>query len=54
MDALTLALITGLGWTSGLRLYAVVFCLGLLQRYGVYSLPGELGMLAHPWIIAVS
>lgn len=54
MDALTLALITGLGWTSGLRLYAVVFCLGLLQRYGGYSLPGELGMLAHPWVIAVS
>ena len=54
MDALTLALITGLGWTSGLRLYAVVFCLGLLQRYGGYTLPGELGMLAHPWVIAVS
>jgi hypothetical protein len=54
MDALTLALITGLGWTSGLRFYAVVFCLGVLQRYGGYSLPGELAMLAHPWVIAVS
>lgn len=54
MDALTLALITGLGWTSGLRLYAVVFCLGLLQRFGGYALPGELEWLAHPWVIGIS
>ncbi len=54
MDALTLALITGLGWTSGLRLYAVVFFLGLLQRYGGYALPGELQWLAHPWVIATA
>lgn len=54
MDALTLALITGLGWTSGLRFYAVVFFLGLLHRGGLYRLPGELDMLAHPWVLAVS
>jgi hypothetical protein len=54
MDALTLALVTGLGWTSGLRFYAVVFCLGLLHRAGAYPLPGELDILAHPWVLAVS
>jgi len=54
MDALTLALITGLGWTSGLRFYAVLFFLGLLHRTGIYPLPGSLDMLAHPWVLAIS
>lgn len=54
MDMLTLAMVTGLGWTSGLRLYAVVFCLGLLHRSGSWPLPGDLEILAHPWVIAVS
>ncbi len=54
MDVLTLALITGLGWTSGLRFYAVLFCLGLLQRSGMHALPGELDMLGHPWVLAVA
>lgn len=54
MDPLTLSLITGLGWTSGLRFYAVVFCLGLLHRSGTYVLPGDLELLAHPWVITVS
>jgi hypothetical protein len=54
MDALTLALITGLGWTSGLRLYAVLFFLGLLQYSGIYVLPGSLDMLAHPWVLGIS
>ena len=54
MDVATLALVTGLGWTSGVRFYAVVFLLGLLQYSSLYVLPGELGVLAHPWVIAVS
>ena len=54
MDALTLALITGLGWTSGLRFYAVLFFLGLLHRSGIYLLPGSLDTLAHPWVLAIS
>ena len=29
MDMTALALITGLGWTSGIRFYAVLFALGL-------------------------
>ena len=54
MDALTLALIIGLGWTSGLRFYAVLFFLGLVQYTGIYQLPGSLGMLAHPWVLGIS
>lgn len=54
MDAMTLALITGLGWSSGLRFYAVLFFLGLLRRSGIYTLPGSLDMLAHPWVLAIS
>lgn len=54
MDALTLALITGLGWTSGLRLYAVLFFLGLVHRTGIYVLPGSLEVLAHPWVLGIS
>lgn len=54
MDAMTLALITGLGWTSGLRFYAVLFFLGLMHRTGIYTLPGQLDMLAHPWVLGIS
>ncbi len=51
---MTLALITGLGWTSGLRFYAVLFFLGLMHRSGIYTLPGQLDMLAHPWVLGIS
>ena len=54
MDLLSLALITGLGWTSGIRFYAVLFLLGILHRNGLHMLPASLEMLAHPWVIAVS
>lgn len=54
MDTLTLALITGLGWTSGLRFYAVLFFLGLLHRTGIHVLPGSLEVLAHPWVLGIS
>lgn len=54
MDAATLALVTGLGWTSGVRLYAVMFFLGLLQYTGIYALPPGLDVLAHPWVVAVT
>jgi len=44
----------GLGWASGMRLYATVFALGLLQYFRVYELPPGLEVLAHPAVIAVS
>lgn len=54
MDITTLALVTGLGWTSGVRFYAVLFSLGLLQHGGIYTLPAGLEMLAHPWVMTIS
>lgn len=51
---MTLALATGLGWTSGIRFYAVLFFLGLLHRAEIYQLPANLEMLAHPWVLAIS
>lgn len=54
MDALSLALITGLGWASGIRFYAALFFLGALHRSGLHTLPASLDMLAHPWVIAIA
>lgn len=55
MDPLsTIALAAGLGWASGVRLYAVLFFLGLLQHLGIYTLPPDLRILAHPAVMAVS
>jgi hypothetical protein len=55
LDALsTLALIAGLGWASGVRLYAVLFFLGVLHHAGIIELPPDLGLLAHPAVMAVS
>jgi hypothetical protein len=44
----------GLGWASGVRLYAVVFFLGLLQQFGIYTLPTELQALGNPWVMGAS
>lgn len=55
MDVLTAtAMAAGLGWASGVRLYAALFFLGLLQHAGIYALPQNLQVLAHPTVMAVS
>ena len=55
MEALaTLATAAGLGWASGVRLYAVVFFLGLLQQFGIYTLPADLQALGNPWVMGAS
>ncbi len=48
------ALAAGLGWASGLRLYALVFALGVLGRFGGVQLPGELEVLTHPLVLGLS
>ena len=48
------ALAAGLGWASGLRLYALVFVLGALGRFGGVQLPGGLEVLTHPLLLGVS
>ena len=50
----SLATAAGLGWASGIRLYAVVFFLGLLQQFGIYNLPADLQTLGNPWVIGAS
>lgn len=55
MEALaSLATAAGLGWASGVRLYAVVFFLGLLQLFGIYTLPADLQPLSNPWVMGAS
>lgn len=48
------ALAAGLGWASGLRLYALVFILGALGHFAGVHLPGGLDVLAHPLVLGVS
>lgn len=49
-----LALAAGLGWASGLRLYLVLFVVGMLGRYGGVELPAELQLLSSPMVLAAS
>ncbi len=48
------ALAAGLGWASGLRLYALVFALGALGRFGGVHLPGGLEVLTHSLVLGLS
>ncbi len=49
-----IALAAGLAWGSGIRLYAVLFVCGGLQRLGYVHLPGDLSLLAHDWVLIAS
>jgi Domain of unknown function (DUF4126) len=44
----------GSAWLSGFNLYATVLTLGLLQRFHLVQLPGDLEFLARWWVIAVA
>ncbi|THF64025.1 DUF4126 domain-containing protein [Pseudothauera nasutitermitis] len=55
LDLASLAVLAaGLGWASGLRLYALVFALGALGRFGGVQLPGGLEVLTHSWVLGLS
>lgn len=55
MDAISsIALASGLSWASGLRLYATVFIVGLLGKFGYVPLPTGLNILTHPLIIGLA
>ncbi|HEX4944312.1 MAG TPA: DUF4126 domain-containing protein [Usitatibacteraceae bacterium] len=43
-----------LAWASGLRLYLVVFVLGLAARLGYLDLPDGLAILSHTYVIAAA
>ena len=49
-----MALAAGLGWASGLRLYALVFTLGALDRFAGVTLPGDLSALSNVWVMGLS
>lgn len=49
-----LALAGALAWGAGLRLYLVVFLLGLLGRLGVWPLPEHLELLEHPLVLGAA
>ena len=49
-----LALAAALGWSSGLRLYAVVFLVGMAGATGWMELPSGLKVLQHPLLLGVS
>jgi hypothetical protein len=54
MDLGTLGFAMGSAWLSGINLYATVLTLGLLQRFHVAQLPGDLGYISHTWVLAVA
>jgi hypothetical protein len=55
MDWLTtLSLAMGSAWLSGINLYATVVTLGLLERFKLVHLPGELGLVAEWWVIGLA
>jgi hypothetical protein len=49
-----LALAAGLGWASGLRLYATLFVVGLAGKLGWIILPEGLRLLEHPWVLGAA
>lgn len=55
MDLHALAQTLGLSFTSGISLYATVAFVGVAQHLGwVGPLPGELAVLANPWVFGVA
>ena len=42
------------GLSSGLNAYASVALLGLMQQFGLVTLPAPLDTLAHPWVIGAA
>ncbi len=50
----TVALASLLAWASGLRLYLVVFVLGLAANHGYLNLPEALQVLSHPYVIGTA
>ncbi len=47
----SVALASLLAWASGVRLYLVVFAVGLGGYLGYIELPSGLEVLQHPWVI---
>jgi hypothetical protein len=50
----SVALASLLAWASGVRLYLVVFAVGLGGYFGYVDLPPGLEILQHPWVIGAA
>ena len=50
----SVALASLLAWASGLRLYLVIFAVGMAGYFGYYDLPKGLDVLKHPWVIGTA
>ena len=50
----TVALASLLAWASGVRLYFVIFAVGLAGHFGHIELPAGLKVLEHPWVIGTA
>ena len=50
----TVALASLLAWASGIRLYCVIFAVGLAGHLGYIELPAGLKVLGHPWVIGAA
>jgi len=54
MDIQSIALAAGLAWASGLRLYVVLFLVGIAGWFGWILLPTHLEVLANPLVLGTS
>lgn len=50
----TLALTLGVGWASGINLYAAIVTLGVMSYSGSFDLPPDLAMVANPLVIGAA
>ena len=50
----SVALASLLAWASGIRLYLVIFAVGLVGYLGYVELPAALKVLQHPWVIGAA
>lgn len=48
------AIAAAIAWGSGLRLYLVLFVLGMLGRFTGFELPDTLGWLSHPVSLGIT
>lgn len=49
-----IALTMGIGWASGINLYAAVFMLGMMGSQGYMQLPAELAVVQDPLVIGAA
>jgi hypothetical protein len=50
----TLGTAMGSAWLSGINLYATVVTLGVLERFHLVKLPGDLSILGNWWVIGLA